>query len=72
MCCAGALRSDLVFLSWYEKGFGDLIINQVLRTVIVATTVTVLGLQIIFTSFFLSILGLEFHPQGVGEIKEHS
>ncbi len=59
-------------LSWYETGFGDLSINQVLRTVIVGATVAVLGLQIIFTSFFLSILGLKFHPQGVGEFREYS
>jgi hypothetical protein len=59
-------------LSWYPTGFGDLIINQMLRTVIVAATVTVLGLQTIFTSFFLSNLGLKIHLQGVGEFREYS
>lgn len=59
-------------LSWYETDFGDLIINQTLRNVIVAATITVLGLQVIFTSFFLSILGLKFHPKGVGEFREYS
>lgn len=44
--------------SWGERSFGTLNPSQTLRTVIPAVTSLTLGCQIIFCSFFLSVLGL--------------
>jgi len=43
---------------WGERSFGSLDPFQMLRTVIPAVTCLTLGCQIIFSSFFLSVLGL--------------
>jgi hypothetical protein len=43
---------------WGERAFGQLDPSQTLRTVIPAVTCLTLGCQIIFSSFFLSVLGL--------------
>lgn len=43
---------------WGERSFGPLYPSQTLRTVIPAVTCLTLGCQIIFSSFFLSVLGL--------------
>jgi glycosyl transferase family 2 len=43
---------------WGERSFGPLDPSQTLRMVIPATTCFTLGCQIIFSSFFLSVLGL--------------
>jgi hypothetical protein len=43
---------------WGEHSFGQLNPSQTLRTVIPAVTCLTLGCQIIFSSFFLSVLGL--------------
>ncbi|HKY27717.1 MAG TPA: glycosyltransferase family 2 protein [Pyrinomonadaceae bacterium] len=43
---------------WGERSFGPLNPSQTLRTVIPAVTCLTLGCQIIFCSFFLSVLGL--------------
>jgi hypothetical protein len=43
---------------WGERSFGPLNPSQALRTVIPAVTCLTLGCQIIFFSFFLSVLGL--------------
>lgn len=43
---------------WEERSFGALNPTQTLRTVIPAVTCLTLGCQIIFSSFFLSVLGL--------------
>jgi glycosyltransferase involved in cell wall biosynthesis len=44
--------------TWGAKAFGPLDPSQVLRTVIPATMSFTLGIQIILSSFFLSVLGL--------------
>lgn len=44
---------------WKETSFGNLSYSDNLRRIIPATTCIVLGIQIIFSSFFLSILGLK-------------
>jgi hypothetical protein len=46
-----------VFL-WGQKGFGPLDYRQSMRLVIPAVTLLILGVQTVFSSFFLSILGL--------------
>ena len=43
---------------WKESGFGNLPYSDNLRRVIVATTLIVIGLQVVSSSFFLSVLGL--------------
>ena len=43
---------------WGEKGFGPLDYRQSMRLLIPSATLLVLGIQSIFSSFFLSILGL--------------
>lgn len=43
---------------WSQTGFGSLSYPENLRRVIAATTLMVLGSQVIFSSFFLSVLGL--------------
>jgi hypothetical protein len=43
---------------WEARSFGPLNPSQTLRTVIPAVTCLTLGCQIIFSSFFLSVLGL--------------
>jgi glycosyltransferase involved in cell wall biosynthesis len=43
---------------WGERSFGSLDPRQTLRTVIPAITCLTLGCQIVFASFFLSVLGL--------------
>ena len=43
---------------WRQAGFGDLDYSQTMRWVIPGVTLTAIGVQTIFSSFFLSILGL--------------
>jgi hypothetical protein len=43
---------------WGERSFGKLDPSQTLRMVIPAVTCLTLGCQILFSSFFLSVLGL--------------
>ena len=45
-----------IFLSWIINGFGEL--NEI-RNAIFAMTITALGMQTIFSSFMLSILGIK-------------
>jgi glycosyltransferase involved in cell wall biosynthesis len=45
--------------TWSERSFGQLNSSQTLRTVIPAMTCLTLGCQIVFSSFFLSVLGLK-------------
>ncbi len=50
-----------ITLQWIAHGFGSLAQE---RVAIVAATLLVLGLQVIFSSFLLSILGLRAQPDG--------
>ena len=52
-----ALLGTVVY-SWYARSFGDLDYSSTLRIAIPGFTLTSLGLQTVFASFFLSILGL--------------
>jgi len=53
----GGLVIGLVnFFRWANQSFGVL---WAIRPLILAMTLVVLGIQIIFSSFFLSILGIE-------------
>jgi len=46
------------FLRWQQVHFGDLSYSENMRHLVPGTTLTILGIQTIFTSFFLSVLGL--------------
>jgi hypothetical protein len=52
---AGVVLIATIVLDWIGRGFGSL--SQE-RTAILAATLLVLGIQIVFSSFLLSILGL--------------
>lgn len=45
-------------LRWGEKGFGNLEVTRTLRGVIPSVLAMVVGLQLVMSSFFLSVLGL--------------
>lgn len=51
------LLTDVVY--WARHGFGEMPYPVGLRIVIPAVTLLALGIQIVFSSFFLSMLGLE-------------
>ena len=53
----GLLIGAVVY--WAKQGFGELSYPNSLRLVIPAVTSFILGIQIIFSSFFMSILGLK-------------
>ncbi len=53
---AGFLVGGITFFDWAKAGFGTL---AAIRPMIFSMTLLVLGIQIIFSSFFLSILGIE-------------
>lgn len=68
---SGALTSLLGFvllaraiLSWRAAGFGPLDTAESLRLVIPGSALALLGLQIVFASFFLSILGMQKRVAG--------
>jgi hypothetical protein len=53
--------------SWREVGFGELDARETMREVIPGSILLVLGIQTIFSSFFLSTLGLRRRsPEGAG------
>jgi glycosyltransferase involved in cell wall biosynthesis len=55
----GMLLTVIALLVWGGTGFGALHYQETLRIVIPASTMLVLGVQTILSSFFLSILGIE-------------
>jgi hypothetical protein len=44
---------------WKQAGFGLLLPGENLRRLLPAVTLVVLGIQTIFSSFFMSVLGLK-------------
>lgn len=52
----GLIIDLIVLLKWIQSNFGEL---SEIKTLIFALTLNVLGIQIIFNSFYLSILGIE-------------
>jgi hypothetical protein len=56
---AGLAVGAVVIVRWIERGFGALAEE---RLAIVAATLVIVGLQIFFSSFLLSILGLRRRP----------
>ncbi len=56
---AGVALMIYALLVWWEAGFGPLPWHENLRRVIPAATLTLLGVQVLFSSFFLSVLGMK-------------
>ncbi|MCE5242104.1 MAG: glycosyltransferase family 2 protein [Syntrophobacteraceae bacterium] len=56
---AGAALIAAAVLNWRHHGFGSLSCSDSLRITIPGVTLIILGLQTMFSSFFLSILGLK-------------
>jgi hypothetical protein len=57
---------------WKENSFGNLAYSDNLRRIIPATTCIVLGMQTVFSSFFLSVLGLKTVASTPPECPEES
>lgn len=56
--CGGTIYS---LLAWKAAGFGALDPRESIRTVIISAFPLAIGVQVIFYSFFMSILGLKIH-----------
>jgi len=59
MFLLGAAGTVLAVLSWGAVGFGALDPRLTMREIIPAAVLLTLGVQTIFASFFLSILGID-------------
>ncbi|MBA3660833.1 MAG: glycosyltransferase family 2 protein [Gammaproteobacteria bacterium] len=59
----GIAGSGYVFWFWLNHSFGPLAPQQVMRLLIPSFTFLIAGLQLIFASFFLSLLSLRLDPQ---------
>jgi hypothetical protein len=56
----GCIGSCYTFWYWLHQAFGPLVPTQMMRILIPAITSLILGLQILFASFFMSLLGLYY------------
>lgn len=59
LIAGGVILTIVALVIWGGNGFGALHYRETLRIVIPASTMLILGVQTIFSSFFLSILGIE-------------
>lgn len=59
MVIAGTAGSIYALVVWNSRSFGPLDPFQMMRTVLPAMTLLILGCEIVFASFFLSVLGLK-------------
>jgi glycosyltransferase involved in cell wall biosynthesis len=59
MLLIGGFLLIRALLIWKGAGFGEISYSENLRRVIPATTLIAVGMQVIFSSFFLSVLGLK-------------
>ena len=57
----GIILYAAIFLKWINAGFGEL---QEIKKSIIALTLTIAGIQTIFSSFMLSILGIKEKYRG--------
>jgi glycosyltransferase involved in cell wall biosynthesis len=58
LCMIGVLLFGLAFWTWQKAGFQGLPYSENLRRIIPASTMIVLGIQLLFGSFFLGVLGM--------------
>ena len=62
LCLAGAGMLGWSIYLWSQVNFGSLPYPENLRRIILAVTLIVIGLQTVFSSFFLGVLGLKSGP----------
>jgi hypothetical protein len=55
----GAGSLTYAFSLWHATGFGNLSANYMLRLTLPSATALMLGVEVVFGSFFLSLLGLK-------------
>jgi glycosyltransferase involved in cell wall biosynthesis len=55
----GVLWAGIALVTWAEVGFAAIQPTNVMRSVIPSVTLMILGVEVFFASFFVSILGLE-------------
>jgi glycosyltransferase involved in cell wall biosynthesis len=60
VAAAGALIALVIVITWVQRGFGELSEE---RLMVLAAALIIVGVQIFFTSFLLSILGLRRRDQ---------
>jgi len=58
---AGLVTGGIIIGTWIGRGFGELSEEKL---AVVAAVLTIIGLQVIFSSFFLSLLGLRRETRG--------
>jgi hypothetical protein len=63
MTLFGTLLFGMAFWDWKQAGFQELSYSLNLRRIIPASTLIVLGIQMLFSSFFLGVLGLKTDSQ---------
>ena len=59
MCLGGAILFGSAFWDWWKADFQSISYSENLRRIIPASTFIVLGVQILFGSFFLGVLGMK-------------
>lgn len=59
LALAGVVLLAYAFWLWWQTGYGQLDYPRNMRRLIPAATLIMAGLQIVFSSFFLSVLGLK-------------
>lgn len=59
----GASLTAVAYWRWSQVSFGDLVPSETFRVAIPAVVLLILGIQTIFSSFFLSVLGLNRRTQ---------
>ena len=59
----GVAADTAILVVWLSRGMGAMYSTH---TVFVATTVIVLGIQVVFSSFFLSMFLIETYPEDTG------
>ena len=59
----GSCGAGYSFWYWLHAAFGNLLPTQMMRILIPAATCMIMGLQVIFASFFMSLLGLHYANQ---------
>jgi glycosyltransferase involved in cell wall biosynthesis len=65
MFTLGVVGTLIAVFSWQSTGFGSLDPSTTMREVIPAAVLLTLGVQTVFASFFLSILGIDNDADGV-------
>ena len=64
---AGLVMCVVIAVAWLDRGFGEL---SEQKLAVIGMTLVVVGIQIVFASFFLSVLGLSRRPRA--ERRAHS